>query len=148
MSSCWGPATASTTRTAASAASIASWACSHDSGLEALGPRLQPARIDYLERPIAPSSDEGSTIARHARRRLDDRLAAPDHPVDQRGLPDVRPSDHGHDRHSFCARSAHPGNPADLTRATISSTISFTGRPVESMSTASSACTKGETVRV
>ena len=65
------------------------------------------AGVDDGEGATVPDRVVGDPVTRHARHVLDDRLAAPDDPVDQRRLADVGAADDSEHRHRLgCRRSS------------------------------------------
>ena len=70
-----------------------------DRRLQPLGAGLPAAGVDHGESSAAPQRVVGDPVPGDARDVLHDRLAAPDDPIHQRRLADVRPADDGERRH-------------------------------------------------
>ena len=73
---------------------------------QAAGVGVPAAGVDDGEGAAVPVGVVGDPVAGHAGDVLDDRLAAADDPVDQRGLADVGPTDDGEDRDGPVGSSA------------------------------------------
>ncbi len=92
--------------------------------------REPPARVDDAELGALPLRVERLAVAGDTRKLLDDRVAATHHPVHERRLADVRPSDDGDDgeAHGGAHAGAPTGTPSAARSATPSVAMTSTGR--------------------
>src|SRR3989442_102530 len=82
---------------------------------------VEPAPgVDDGEPPATPFGLDGLAVTRDPGMLLDDRLAPPEHAVDEGGLAHVGPSDHGHDGKFHDAQRAMARRRATPSVATIS----------------------------
>ena len=92
------PTVASTTTSTASLICIARSACAVTAACSPLAVGSQPTGVHHGEPAAPPQRVVRHPVPGHPGHVLDDRLPPPDQPVDQRGLADVGPADHGQRR--------------------------------------------------
>jgi hypothetical protein len=80
-----------------------------DRAVRILGPHPQAARVDDQQLPALPIGLPIDAVARDPRRVLDNRFPLADQPVEEGGLPDIRPADDRNHRSGH--GSSSPGVP-------------------------------------